>query len=529
MPLPAPAPASSAPAAGFSVERLGSGWRLLTNCPLGGIRIHIVLIRPATGIALLEVEPTWHPEALAAFRARLEAAGFPERFPGHLPVIHRRLRPVDLPALEEILAEAFAWQDPVSIEGEGSWEDEVEHILTPPAEPSPAQSPVPASEVSGEPAAPAPVAATPARWRLGLAASLALACVAGGVAAISVLPRAVPETPAGAPGQAAEGRSLQVALLPAPRLPEGATTASDARTPMDEAAEAAEAATKGPPPDWADDPASPPPLPAAIAAPQLVAWRPPAGVAEAPPPRLPVASLAPRLWNGAVPASLAAPGPMERLPVAMPPVLAELPAAPAPVAPAPAPITPPPEAGGPPLPSAFDGVPPIPAGAPGSLAELPEPWAAPAPPEEPEARIAATAPAPETQAPTPATVAPEVPAPAPATVAPEAPAPTTAPPTAVAPPSMDPALRAAMIRRGQSLIAIGDISGARLFLERAARGGSADAAMALAETYDPGHLARLGVIGLPADPAAALSWYRRALALGAPGAAARIATLEGPR
>jgi TPR repeat protein len=94
---------------------------------------------------------------------------------------------------------------------------------------------------------------------------------------------------------------------------------------------------------------------------------------------------------------------------------------------------------------------------------------------------------------------------------------------------MDPALRAAMLRRGQSLIAIGDISGARLFLERAALGGSSEAAMALAETYDPGRLVLLGVIGLPADPAAALSWYRRAHALGAPEAAARIATLEGPR
>jgi TPR repeat protein len=53
--------------------------------------------------------------------------------------------------------------------------------------------------------------------------------------------------------------------------------------------------------------------------------------------------------------------------------------------------------------------------------------------------------------------------------------------------------------------------------------------MALAETYDRERLARLGVIGLPADPAAALTWYRRALALGEPGAAARIATLEGQR
>jgi TPR repeat protein len=48
----------------------------------------------------------------------------------------------------------------------------------------------------------------------------------------------------------------------------------------------------------------------------------------------------------------------------------------------------------------------------------------------------------------------------------------------------------------------------------------------MAETHDPDILRRRGVIGLPPDRAAALSWYRRALALGAPEAASRIARLE---
>jgi hypothetical protein len=129
-------------------------------------------------------------------------------------------------------------------------------------------------------------------------------------------------------------------------------------------------------------------------------------------------------------------------------------------------------------------------------------------PEPPAVRIA--------QAPPP----PPLPAARPQAATPPAPAPR---------PQMNPALRDAMLRRGEALAALGDISGARRFLERAAEGGSAAAAMAMAETYDPRALARLGVIGLTPDPAAALTWYRRALALGAPDAADRIATIEAPR
>jgi TPR repeat protein len=86
-----------------------------------------------------------------------------------------------------------------------------------------------------------------------------------------------------------------------------------------------------------------------------------------------------------------------------------------------------------------------------------------------------------------------------------------------------------MLRRGQALIEIGDISGARRFFQRAADGGSAAAAQAMAETHDPRILARRGVIGLAPDREAALSWYRRALDLGAPEAASRITSLEAER
>jgi hypothetical protein len=438
-PAAAPATRSAAPAAGFSVERLRSGWRLLADCPLGPIRIHVVLIRPGGGVALLEVEPTWHPGALAAFQAILDQDGFAARFPGRLPVIHRRLRPVDLPAIEEILQEAFAWQDPISIEG--AWEDDVERILTP--------APVPAGRA---PASPLP--GTPRRRRLGLAAGLAVAGVAAGLGAIAVVAGRVPRgDPSAAP---------QVAIL-APE--DGSATGGSAAI--------GPAAAGGPPPAWVDGPVSPPPLPAAVIAPQRLAWLPPPGAAMGAPPG-PVASAV--FWAGPVPRALP-----------LPAAAAGLPAAPAQVAPPPGPQGPP---------------------APAALGQ--------APPRAAESRHAAL-PAPASVPPPPA-----------ARDQPGAAAPQAGTQPAIQP-AMEPAMQAVMLRRGQALLAIGDISGARLFLERAASRDSAAAAMALAETYDPGRLAGLGVIGLPADPAAALSWYRRALGLGAPEAADRIATLEGSR
>ncbi len=67
-----------------------------------------------------------------------------------------------------------------------------------------------------------------------------------------------------------------------------------------------------------------------------------------------------------------------------------------------------------------------------------------------------------------------------------------------------------LIERGQKRIAIGDISLARLLFERAANGGSAQAAFALAETYDPNLIWRLGAVGLTGDKQKARFWYLQA-------------------
>lgn len=72
------------------------------------------------------------------------------------------------------------------------------------------------------------------------------------------------------------------------------------------------------------------------------------------------------------------------------------------------------------------------------------------------------------------------------------------------------------IKKGEELMASGNVEGARLFYERAADAGLAQGALALAATFDPHELARQQVVGgLRPDAAQAQRWYERALALGA--------------
>jgi hypothetical protein len=72
------------------------------------------------------------------------------------------------------------------------------------------------------------------------------------------------------------------------------------------------------------------------------------------------------------------------------------------------------------------------------------------------------------------------------------------------------------VKRGDDLLAAGNVEAARLFYERAADAGLAQGALALAATYDPDELARRQVVGgLQSDPVAARRWYERARELGA--------------
>jgi hypothetical protein len=83
-----------------------------------------------------------------------------------------------------------------------------------------------------------------------------------------------------------------------------------------------------------------------------------------------------------------------------------------------------------------------------------------------------------------------------------------------------------MMKSGADLMENGDIAGARLMFQRAAETGDAGAAFALAETYDPMVLGKLGRrLTIISDVALAQSWYKKASDLGSTLAQERIVRL----
>jgi hypothetical protein len=73
---------------------------------------------------------------------------------------------------------------------------------------------------------------------------------------------------------------------------------------------------------------------------------------------------------------------------------------------------------------------------------------------------------------------------------------------------------AALMERGRDLLKNGDVALAQLAFRRVAEAGNADAALALATTYDPRFLAERKLIGIVGDEAKARVWYQRAKELG---------------
>jgi len=88
--------------------------------------------------------------------------------------------------------------------------------------------------------------------------------------------------------------------------------------------------------------------------------------------------------------------------------------------------------------------------------------------------------------------------------------------------ALDPKEIKLLVEQGERFIAAGDLVTARIVFQRAAEAGDANAAMALAATYDPTVLAKLGVVGFSADVAKARSWYQKAEKLGSPEARRRL-------
>jgi hypothetical protein len=106
--------------------------------------------------------------------------------------------------------------------------------------------------------------------------------------------------------------------------------------------------------------------------------------------------------------------------------------------------------------------------------------------------------------------------------------PAAAPPSATVGEIAAPALtNSSLVERGDALFGAGDIFSARLYYERAAEAGDAQAALRLGETHDPAFLARIRFVGALGNGATAAFWYKRAQELGAPEAAILLEALSG--
>jgi len=83
-----------------------------------------------------------------------------------------------------------------------------------------------------------------------------------------------------------------------------------------------------------------------------------------------------------------------------------------------------------------------------------------------------------------------------------------------------------MIKSGMEFMSNGNIGAARMMFQPAAEAGDAVAAFALAETYDPSVLKRLGAKGgITSDVTLANTWYEKAGALGSTLARERLERL----
>jgi hypothetical protein len=115
---------------------------------------------------------------------------------------------------------------------------------------------------------------------------------------------------------------------------------------------------------------------------------------------------------------------------------------------------------------------------------------------------------PEIRQPPAAAVAPPMPAPSPAAR------------------RLDPDELATLLKRAQGLLDTGDLSAARLLLERAADAHEAKAAFILAQTYDPAVLGTADARSIAPNPEAARLWYQKAAQYGSQEAQQRLTQMQ---
>lgn len=82
-----------------------------------------------------------------------------------------------------------------------------------------------------------------------------------------------------------------------------------------------------------------------------------------------------------------------------------------------------------------------------------------------------------------------------------------------------------LLKQGEGFVSVGDFASARLVYGRVWEANDVRGALALAATYDPIVLARIGAKGATPDVAKAREWYVKARDLGSPDAAPRLEAL----
>ena len=278
------------------LSALPPGWRAVGRCRLGigggplgvGMGCH-ALAHPTVGLALIDLVPHATPNAEARLRRALEAAGFPERHPGTLPVWHGRVDPMQLRTLSSQLAEGFDSLPPLGLGGPEGWIGAVQGAL----------ARDPAWEVPGRPRAAAAAAAPAvpdeaeeaalpaprrplARW---IGGGMILACLlAIGIALLPAAPAPSLAPPvASSPAPAVPPVAAAPALAPAP-----APVVAALPAPAPTLAPTPPAAQGLPPLERVElpviRPAEPPPAPAPAPAPVQTSVQAPVQAAEPPPP-----------------------------------------------------------------------------------------------------------------------------------------------------------------------------------------------------------------------------------------------------
>jgi TPR repeat protein len=86
-----------------------------------------------------------------------------------------------------------------------------------------------------------------------------------------------------------------------------------------------------------------------------------------------------------------------------------------------------------------------------------------------------------------------------------------------------------LLRRADTLLHSADFESARLIYAALADNGIAQAAVLMAQTYDPEVLKKRFVVGMSPDIDKAMEWYRRAIELGESGARRRLDILAVQR